>query len=77
MENKLIDTTKESTDPLDKSEARKHLVDSLRNLDVTNFDTTPWTDENVIRPLPGAQERFLTSTAQVTFYGGEHVRYLS
>ncbi len=59
-----------NTDPLDKSEARQKIIESIRNIDVSNFDVGPWTDPNVIRPLPAAQEKFLVSEAQVTFYGG-------
>ena len=43
----------------------------IREIDVSNFDITPYTDPNVIRPLP-KQEEFLLShhKAQITFYGG-------
>lgn len=37
---------------------------------VKNFDPSPWMDSNVIRPLPGKQEEFLTTKAQIAFYGG-------
>lgn len=58
--------------PEEKSLARKRIVESIRNIDVSDFDPSDWTSEHIIRPLPGAQERFLTSKAQVTFYGGRH-----
>lgn len=43
----------------------------IREIDVSEFDTDPYTNPNVIRPLP-AQEKFLLSheEAQITFYGG-------
>ena len=43
----------------------------IRGIDVSDFDPTPYTDPNVIRPLP-KQEEFLLShnNAQITFYGG-------
>lgn len=47
----------------------KRRIDMIPEL-VKNFDITPWEDPNVIRPLPGKQEEFLTTTAQVAFYGG-------
>lgn len=62
---------------ISQSEARKRIVEQINSIDVSDFDPTPWTDENVIRPLPGAQERFLTTTAQVAFYGGKCCASLS
>ena len=43
----------------------------IREIDVSDFDETPYTNPNVIRPLP-AQEKFLLAhnEAQITFYGG-------
>lgn len=52
------------------SKARQRIVDEINSIDVSNFDPTPWTSEHIIRPLPGAQEAFLTTTAQVALYGG-------
>ena len=54
------------------SKARQRIVEEINSIDVSNFDPTPWTSENVIRQLTGAQESFLTTTAQVAFYGGKH-----
>jgi hypothetical protein len=51
------------------SRARQAIVDRINNLDVSQFDETPWTKPNTIRPLP-KQEEFMMSKAQVTFYGG-------
>lgn len=51
------------------SEARQRIVDMINNLDAANFDITPWTKPNTIRPLP-KQEEMILSTAQVTFFGG-------
>jgi hypothetical protein len=59
------------------SKARQRIVDEINSIDVSEFDPTPWTSENVIRPLPGAQEAFLTTTAQVALYGGEFCASLS
>lgn len=62
---------------INHSKARQRIVEEINSIDVTNFDPTPWTDENVIRPLPGAQEAFLTTTAQVALYGGKRSASLS
>lgn len=51
------------------SAARQRIVDQINNLDVSTFDETPWTQPNVVRPLP-KQEEFMMSKAQITFYGG-------
>jgi hypothetical protein len=51
------------------SKARQSIVDRINSLDVSQFDETPWTTKNTIRPLP-KQEEFMMSKAQVTFYGG-------
>lgn len=51
------------------SAARQRIVDMINNLDAANFDITPWTKPNTIRPLP-KQEEMILSTAQVTFFGG-------
>jgi hypothetical protein len=59
------------------SKARQRIVDEINSIDVSEFDPTPWTSEHIIRPLPGAQESFLTTTAQVAFYGGEFCASLS
>ena len=37
---------------------------------IKDFDPSPWTSPNVIRPLKGRQEEFITSKAQITWYGG-------
>jgi len=60
------------------SKARDRIVEEINSIDVSDFDPTPWTSEHIIRPLPGAQEAFLTTTAQVALYGGEPLqRHLS
>lgn len=51
------------------SRARQSIVDRINSLNVDEFDETPWTQKNTIRPLP-KQEEFMMSRAQVTFYGG-------
>lgn len=54
--------------PLDNEPLVKKII---REIDVSNFDPTPYTDPNVIRPLP-KQADFLLShnRAKITFYGG-------
>lgn len=54
----------------EKSTARARIKQIIADIDVSDFDATPWSDENIVRPLPGAQERFLMSDAQIVFYGG-------
>lgn len=48
-----------------------HIKEIIANIDVSDFDERPYTDPNVIRPLP-KQEEFLLShnNAMITFYGG-------
>lgn len=43
----------------------------IANIDVSNFDPSPYTDPSVIRPLP-KQEEFLLShhNAMITWFGG-------
>lgn len=48
----------------------KRRIDSISEM-LKDFDPSPWTDPNVIRPIPGKQEQFLTmNDVTVVFYGG-------
>lgn len=57
---------------VNKSTARRAILDRIANLDeiYKDFDPEPWKDPNVIRPIPGPQEDFLTSDAQIVWLGG-------
>lgn len=54
------------------SEARERIRQKIINLDLSDFDPTPWTAPNVVRPIPGKQEEFILAhhKAQITLYGG-------
>ena len=77
-EDNLLDTSQEDfvrgdsvSEGIVKSKARQDIRDKISNIDVSNFDATPWTDPNIIRPIPGKQEQFLmTEDVQVVWYGG-------
>lgn len=59
------------SDGITKSKARQAIRDKIANIDVSDFDPSPWTDPNIIRPIPGKQEQFLmTDDVQVVWYGG-------
>jgi predicted phage terminase large subunit-like protein len=53
-----------------KSKARRDLVERINNVDFSDFDISPWKDPNVIRPIPGKQEQFILSDADITFFIG-------
>lgn len=60
------------TTAINNSTARaeiKRRINEIPEL-IKDFDPTPWTNSNVIRPLEGKQEDFLTTKAQIAFYGG-------
>ena len=65
-------------DHLKTTDKRPAIKDIIANINVDDFDITPYTDQNIIRPLP-KQEEFLLShhKATITFYGGKHNCYLS
>lgn len=56
---------------MEEQEVTPHIKDIIANIDVSDFDVTPYTDPNVIRPLP-KQNEFLLShhNVMITFYGG-------
>lgn len=53
-----------------KSPARREIVRRIREFDPHDFDATPWSDPNTIIPIPGKQEKFLMSKADITFFAG-------
>lgn len=50
----------------------KTIHEIINSINVDDFDVTPYTDPNVVRPLRGKQEEFLQShhKATITFFGG-------
>lgn len=55
------------------SKAREEIRRKIEEIPdmVKDFDPSPWIDPNVIRPIPGKQEQFLTmNDVTVVFYGG-------
>ena len=60
------------TTAINNSTARSEIKRRINNIPemIKDFDPTPWTNPNIVRPLPGKQEDFLTTKAQIAFYGG-------
>ena len=64
----ILDSTE--SDLNRKSKARRDLIKRINEVDLSDFDVSPWRDPNVVRPIPGKQEEFITSDADITFFVG-------